>query len=156
MKVWTLESAKQNSTQVNISRILKCDAATAFKAFDDQNIQNWFPEISSAHWISNDKEKVGSVRQVNLDIMNVQEHFMIWEANKRFTFYIKKASLPLLSSMIEDCQFKDLGDGTCEFKWDIYVEPKVLSPILSPVVKMIYNRMFGKATDKLVDYVKKM
>lgn len=156
MKTWSLDAAQNEGTKISIRKILQCDAATAFKAFDDQHIPKWFKEIESAKWISSEKEKAGAVRQVNLDIMNVREHFMTYDHGKRFTFHIKAASLPLLGAMIEDCQFRDLKDGTSEFIWDIYVEPKILSPILSPVVKLIYNRMFGKGSDNLVEYVKGM
>ena len=97
---------------------MNCDSKTAFDAFGGEHLPQWFDDITSTKWLSAQEESVGSQRQVNLKTMKVKEHFLNWETNKRFTFYLEAATLPLVESMIEDCQFEDRADGKCDFKME--------------------------------------
>lgn len=153
MKKWDVATAEKGKFSVRVEEILPCDAATAFDAFKGHNIPQWFGDITSANWISDNKEEVNALRQVNLKPMSVKERFLIWDDNKRFTFYVEAATLPLLNAMIEDCIFTDLGDNTCRFTWNVYYEPNWVAGLLAPVTRMIYNKMFTQAIRDLKHFV---
>ncbi len=153
MKAWDVASAKKGKYKIHLEDTLNCNAATAFNAFRAGKINQWFADINSSKWLSEQTEQVGGLRQVNLKTMKVKERFLNWEENKRFTFYMEAASLPLFDAMIEDCQFEDLGNGTCRFKWDIYFEPKFLTGFISPIKQFIFHKMFSDGLKSLKNYV---
>jgi hypothetical protein len=155
MKAWDVASAQRGKYQINLVETLNCNVATAFNAFRAGKINQWFSDINSTKWLSEQQEVVGGLRQVNLKTMSVKERFINWEENKRFTFYMEAASLPLFDAMIEDCQFEDLGNGTCRFKWDIYFEPNFVTGLIAPITKLIFNKMFSDGMKSLSNYVVK-
>ncbi len=153
LQPWTVEEAEKGKHSIQLNRTLNCSADKAFEAFNNQNLKIWFDDITGAEWLSNEKECVGAVRQVNLKTMKVKEHFLKWENNKRFAFYLEAASLPLINAMIEDCQFNDVGDGRCEFNWNIYYQPTFITGLLLPIIRPVYTKMFEKAINDLEEFV---
>ncbi len=79
----------------------------------------------------------------------LDEQFLFWEQNHRMAFRIERGDFSLLGALLEDYLVESAGDGTCRFTWTIAYEFRGWRSALSPLFKMILNRLFSNMTKEL-------
>ncbi|WP_249010597.1 SRPBCC family protein [Conexibacter sp. DBS9H8] len=94
-------------------------------------------------WTSPAPLGVGSTRQATvLGLVKVQEHFFIWEENRRHTFYGASMNLPLFNALVEDYVVEPLAEDRCRFTWRIGIEPSALGKPGAPLNGLIFANAF--------------
>lgn len=105
----------------------------------------WFKGINNVTWHSPKPFGVGTTRTVALDLITVDEHFFRWEQNRRFSFYVTAASLPLTHVLAEDYLLEDLGAGRTRFTYTVAAKPTWLLTLGGPLARWNFGRMFKGA-----------
>jgi len=125
-----------------------------FEIFEDENQWPlWFKDIVKVTWTSPKPFGVGTTRTVKLKPLTVYENFIVWETNKRFTFYLTHTSLPLAHALIEDYVLEPIDDGKTKFTYTVVYDPKPILKLAGPLGKMAFGRMFKNAAKGLKKYI---
>ena len=124
-----------------------------FDVFEDARAWPlWALPIQRVDWTSPKPFGIGTTRTVTMMGGVVgEEEFCAWERGKRMAFYFTRTSLPDVAAFGEDYHVKDLGDGRCEVKWVMAMDPtgtnKRLLPFTTPLMGFglrFMLRRFGK------------
>jgi hypothetical protein len=65
-------------------------------------LARWIPGLRAARWLTSGPPRVGSLREVAVAGLTVEEQILVWEPGERFTFHLTHASLPGLRRLAED------------------------------------------------------
>lgn len=115
----------------------------------------WFPDMRGMRWLSPEGErgKVGARREADTKSSKVEEHYVVWETNRRMAFYAERMTIPLVVEFMEDYHLEPLGSGRTKLKWFVHYRPRASLGFLHPVVRPVFDRMFKKGSEALVAYV---
>ncbi len=111
-----------------------------WKVLESDRMWSWFAGIDKLTWLTPRPLEKGCVRQLRVaKAITVDEEFYRWDAPKRATFRVTRASLPLLSALVEDFRL-DAHDGKTRLTWTMAIEPAygkrlplgLLAPLLRP------------------------
>ncbi|MFT7581561.1 MAG: hypothetical protein ACI9MR_003239 [Myxococcota bacterium] len=127
------------------------DAMTA-----PEHFAKWFPDYRGCRWVSEAPHGRGSQREVALKGLTVMEHVLVYDRGERFTFTLTKASVPLLSRMVEDFRLDARPDGGTRVQWTVAYQPKALLRPVHRLIRPTFGRMFEKGTGALQAYVATM
>lgn len=134
-------------------------AATPQRVFqilaDPAQWPKWFPDMRAMRWLSPEGERarVGACRQADTKSGDVRERFVAWEPGKRMAFYAEQMSTPLVSEFLEDYVLEPAGEGRTRLTWLVHYRPRRGIALLHPIIRPIFDRMFRKGSEALVEYV---
>lgn len=135
---------------------LTASHAQVFSVFENAEAwPQWYKEILAVEWHSLKPYGVGTTRTVKLTTVTVEEYFIVWEQDKRFAFYIAKASLPLVKALLEVYQLEELGDYRSKFIYTVCLEPTIWLRLGGSLILKVYEKMFRQATTDLATYIQK-
>ena len=100
-------------------------------------------------YLTSEPHSVGSERVVRTKTMNVHERFTVYEPAKRWTFYLKRATLPLTSRFMEDYHLSPLDGGRCRLEWRVHYKTRRWIRPLAPLIRPIFARMFRVGIENL-------
>jgi uncharacterized protein YndB with AHSA1/START domain len=96
----------------------------------------WFKGMSKVR-IDGPATGVGTLRTVSVGPNRVQEHFIVWEPDRRITFHVVQSTAPGLRVMVEDYQISPSGNGSTlvatvgvEAKWPLHLVPGLVRFII--------------------------
>jgi len=118
------QSSKVIATEFNV----KAPVDFAFKVFGEADA--WvhsFKSIEKVVWTTSPPHKKGARRTIDLKvpgqpILSIDEEFIAWEDNKRFSFYFKESSRRVFAAMVEDYQFSEGPNGSTNVNWRLAYE----------------------------------
>lgn len=116
--------------------------------------KDWFPDALGGRYTSSPPWGPGTTRELQLKTMSVEERFLVYEPGRRWTFYLEKITLPLVTAFLEDYQLSPHGDGETKLVWIVAYQPRMVLRPLHPLIRPIYQRMFEQAIGNLRDYLK--
>ena len=135
---------------------LEAPAAKVFAIFDDERSwPEWFGAIRKVVWTSDRPHGVGSTRTVSLSTATIYEHFFRWEPDRRLTFYLTGASMPLAHAFAEDYLLEELAPGKTRFTYQVAIEPRLPVAMGGPISRMYFGSTFKSACETLPSYVRK-
>lgn len=103
--------------------------------------------MKSVIWTSKEPKKVGTTRTVNVNNIIINEYFLIWEENKRFSFRfdsIEKSS-PFKAGL-EDYILEEMPNGNTRLTYAVYIEPSFIIGLCSCISKKNISKMFYDAS----------
>lgn len=128
-----------------------------FAIFEDEHAwPKWFGVLTKVEWTSPKPYGVGTTRTVTINgILKAKEHFFHWEDNRGFSFYFTETSLPFVKALVEDYQLEPIDANTTRLTYTVAYEPAFPLSFSGPLGKAFLARSFKKASESLVDYVRK-
>lgn len=104
-------------------------------------------------WHTPPPHGVGTVRDIVLKSLSVQERFLCWDYGKRFAFSADALTLPLARQLMEDIQFEALSPTRSRLVWNVYYTPVFwLRPLNGILTKYIFRPMFHSFSHGFVQY----
>jgi len=135
---------------------LEAPASKVFAIFEDGEAwPHWFHAIHKVAWTSGKPYGVGTTRTVTLTAATVDEHFFIWEQDRRMAFYVTGSSMPLAHAMAEDYQLEETAPGKTRFTYRVAMDPHLTISMGGPLSRMYFESMFESACSNLKTYVQK-
>lgn len=141
-----------------MERELETSAEALFALLADAEAwPKWFPDMRRVTWLSPEGERarVDAVRRADTGSGDVIEHFVVWDAPRRFAFYAERMSTPLVSEFFEDYEITPLGPQRSKLRWVVAFEPRLVFRPLMFAIRPRFAAMFDGAADALVAYVKR-
>lgn len=129
-------------------------ASAVFSAITNPDkLDRWIPDFRSARWLTAAPHGVGSLREVTLSLLRVEERILVWEPGQRFVFHISRASIPMLKRMVEDYRLTAAPDGSTRVQWTIaYQATRFFAP-LERFIYPRYSRIFEEGSRRLRAHV---
>ncbi len=118
-----------------------------------ERLDRWIPDLRSARWLSPEPHGVGSVREVVLPLIRVEEKILVWEPGQRFVFHISRASIPMLRRMVEDFRLTEREGGLTRVQWTIAYQPTRLFAPFERFIYPRYSRIFEEGSRRLRTYL---
>ena len=133
---------------------VQADPARTFDVITDPlKMDRWMPDLKSGSWATKAPHGVGSVREVRLTTIAVQERVLVWEPGERFIFTVVRSSVPLLKRMVEDYRLERAHGGGTRVQWTIAYQPLLLAAPLEPILKKRFSKMFELAATRLTQHL---
>src|SRR5262249_44639882 len=88
-------------------------------------------------------------------LVAIDEHFFRWEQDRRFSFYLTAASLPLVHALAEDYVLEELAPGRTRFTYSVAIEPRLALSMAGPITRPLIDAVLRKACKGLQGYVVK-
>ena len=85
----------------------------------------------------------------------VYEHFFRWEQDRRCSFYLTGASMPLAHAFAEDYLLEEFAPAKTRFTYRVAIEPRLAVAMGGPISRMYFGSMFKSACKNLQSYVLK-
>ena len=134
---------------------LDATPAKVFAIFDDENSwPKWFRAIHKVEWTSPRPHGVNSTRTVTLATATIFEHFFWWEPDRRCSFHLTGASMPLAHALGEDYLLEEVTPGKTRFTYRVGIEPRLPVAAGGPLSQMYFDSMFNSACKHLSAYVR--
>jgi uncharacterized protein YndB with AHSA1/START domain len=114
---------------------------------DPTRLARWVPGVRAARWLTGGRTGVGSLREVAMDRLTVEEQVLVWEPGERFTFQLNRASLPVLRRLAEDFRLSPMAapgrprGAATRVQWTIAWQA---APLLGPLERLIRPVVFGR------------
>ena len=115
-----------------------------FKVFEDADAwTHCFKSITRVDWTSEPPHKKGTTRTIDLKIpgqamLTIDEEFVEWEQNRRFSFYFKRSNRKVFGAMLEDYKFYEGENGSTDIVWDAAFEG-------TGIFRFLFKFMSGQA-----------
>lgn len=120
-----------------------------------QSWPQWYDGILDVEWTSEAPFGVGTTRTVKLATATVYEKFILWEQNKRFSFYFTGVNKKLFAALAEDYELEVLANGKTRFTYTVAYEPDGLLRWAGPIGRFVMRSTFAKATQSMAVYMDK-
>ena len=135
-------------------RTLAAPKSSVWSAFaDPATWRHWWPGVSSSSYgDSPEPYGVGTFREATVSGQRYEEYIVAWEEQRRFAYYIDRATLPIANAQLECTDFSNDAGGT-RVRWTIACEPRLLMRLASPVFPRVMDRMLARATANLERYL---
>jgi hypothetical protein len=134
-----LESAP---IRIELTTTLPVSAAALFRCFEDPDGWHW-AGIDKVHWETPKPYGQGTTRTIDIASQGmVQEFFLRWEQDHRFTFRFERGEVPLFSAFMEDYLVDDRGGEQCQFTWTIALGLRGIGRFFTPIARFIVKRQF--------------
>lgn len=114
-----------------------------------ERLNRWIPDLKSARWLTAAPFGVGSVREVRLPFIRVEEKVLVWEPGQRFAFNMIRASIPLLRRMVEDFRLTAIAPDRTRVQWTIAYQPQRIFAPFGRFVVPQYSRIFEEGSRRL-------
>ncbi len=111
---------------------------------------DWFGPITKVEPLE-PPTGVGGHRRVHIKMVKVEEEFLAWDEGSRFAFCVTHASLPGITSMVEDVQLADDGDATI-VSYTQAIEPKA-PRLVAPVLRRAIPKQLDDGLEGLARHV---
>lgn len=111
----------------------------------------WFADIRQGTWTSEAPYGPGSERTVVLKTLSVKERFLAWDPGQRYAFTMTASTLPLTWSIVEDYRLEP-REGGSRLIWTVKHDLRWYCRPASPIVRMVFGKMFRDATASLQRY----
>lgn len=132
---------------------LPASAERVFEVFADiHSWPRWFDDMHASRWTGPQQSGVGATRLVSLGLIEVDETMLVWEPGARFSFRLDTATLPLIRAMVEDYRLTPTATG-CHLSWRAAYEPTLLTRLLHPIIRFVFNRQFKRTAEGLKRYL---
>jgi len=126
-----------------VSRDMPVSARRLFAVFEDpQAWARWAPVLRSVEMVGSRPYGVDTIRLVTVvGGIRVLERFIVWDPDRRLTFFVEAAGVPLWHAFAEDFLIEDLGANRSRLIWRVaYASRKPLrfvDPLLKPLVVLL-------------------
>lgn len=159
LKTVDLSFLDSASIKMQMTASINAPLEFAFKVFEDGDA--WvecFDAITRVHWTSEPPDKAGATRTIDLklpaqSLLTIDEEFIEWEQNKRFSFYFKSSNRRVFSAIIEDYKFSEGKDNTTEIVWDLGCEGAGIYRFLFKLISGSIRKDNQTALNKFKDYI---
>ncbi|MCP4136519.1 MAG: SRPBCC family protein [bacterium] len=130
-------------------------AEDLFDVIAGKDEKEWFPGFLEYHWLSDEPQGVGSVRDYRTESIRLIEHFLIWDRGTHFCFTVSECSKPFFKRFMEDYIITTISDGECRLQWRIYYEPTLLIRMVHKIMRSAFKNDIQKAANNLAAYFEK-
>jgi uncharacterized protein YndB with AHSA1/START domain len=110
---------------------------------DSPGWTRWFKGMRRVR-IDGPAQGVGALRTVWVGPTRVQEHFIVWEPERRITFHIVQSSSPGLRVMVEDYLITPAGNGSF-LTTTVGIEAKGPMRLVPGLVRYVVGRLTAGA-----------
>ena len=121
--------------------------AAVFAAIAEQpeNWHRWFPGFAKGgRYLTPAPYGAGARREMKVAGLTVTETVLVWEAPKRWVFFIERAAMPGIRALAEDWALSPVDDGHTTLTWTFAVDlapaMKVGGPLLGAPAKALIRR----------------
>lgn len=122
-------------------------AAEVWAELTDDAPLSWCRVIGSSgiEWTSPRPFGVGTTRTVKAlkGVNRFDERFFRWEEGRQMSFYVLKASAPLVRKFAEDYLVEPTSENSCRFTWTVAYEPSTLGKLGEPVNRRLLGTLFA-------------
>ncbi len=140
--------------------IVECEVraprADVWRAYaDPATWSEWFPGVVSASYADSPRPYgVGTRREATVSGQRYHEVMVAWEEQRRWAYYIERATLPISRAHLECTEFEDCPGGTL-VRWILAADPRLLLRLASPFFGPYLQRLFARAMRNLELYLAK-
>lgn len=114
----------------------------------------WFPDLTAMRWLTAEPHGVGSLRRADLrGGFSVIEHFLVYEPGERLAFFVERATIPLVSHLMEDYQLTPVAGGATRLDWRVHYRVHRPLRLLHPVALPLFQRLFATGIRNLAAFV---
>jgi uncharacterized protein YndB with AHSA1/START domain len=151
-----LSFTESSPHHIEASALIDAPPARVFEIMaTGEGQKEWFQDFVACRWTSAPPHGVGAEREIELKALTVKERFLAWEPGKRLAFCVYGITVPLVSAMIEDMTFEDVGGGRAtRFVWRVHYRPSLLMKVIHPIGRAIFGEMFRNSAEGLARYAK--
>lgn len=119
-----------------------------WEVLESDRMWSWVSAIDRLEWLSPRPLVEGCVRRLRVGkAITVDEEFYRWDAPRRATFRVTRASLPVLGALAEDFRVEPLGGGRTRLTWTMAIEPargkSLPLGLLAPVLRAGNTKMLA-------------
>lgn len=138
---------------------IKAPVDFAFKIFEDADAWvHCFKSILRVDWTTEPPHHKGTTRTIDLKIpgqplLTIDEEFVEWEQNKRFSFYFKRSNRKVFSAIIEDYKFSEGTNGSTDIVWDLAFEGAGILRFIFKLIKGQVQKDNQEALDNFKAYI---
>lgn len=138
---------------------IKAPVEFVFKVFEDGDAWVYcFKSITRVHWTSEPPHNKGATRTIDLKIpgqplLTIDETFVEWEQNKRFSFNFTRANRRVFGAMIEDYKFSEGVNGSTDIVWDMGFEGAGIFRIIFKLISGSVQKDNQEALNTFKDYI---
>ena len=130
--------------------------AEVFAIFEDgESWPRWFAGMRKVVWTSSKPYSVGTTRTVWFPLLSIDEHFFRWEQDRRFSFYLTAASMPLVHALAEDYLLEEIAPDRTRFTYSVAIEPRRALSMASPIARTLIDSLLRSACRGLQSYALK-
>jgi uncharacterized protein YndB with AHSA1/START domain len=128
--------------------------AAVFRAITEPRLLHlWIPDLERARWLRDGPPGVGSLREVRLAGLTVEERVLVWVPAERFAFHLTATSLPFLRRLVEDFRLTAAsGPGrspATRVQWTIAWQPLAFAGPFERLVRPFVFRRFEEGCRRL-------
>ena len=114
---------------------------------------SWFPGVREANYGDSPLPfGVGTRRYAQVGGFRYDEVIVAWDEDRRFGYYLERATLPIAHAQLELTEFEDAPEGTL-VRWTIAADPRPMLRLVSPVFRSVLALLFGRAMRRLEGYL---
>lgn len=137
-----------------VERHVAAPRKAVWHAFSDATTwRHWWPGVKSASYRDSPKPYgVGTFREATVGRQKYEEYVVAWDDERRFAYYIERATLPIATAQLECTELDDDGHGT-RVRWTIAHDPRLLLRLSAPFFRRIMDTMLAKAMANLEGYL---
>lgn len=135
-------------------RTLKAARADVWAAFVDPTTwHNWWPGVKSASYRGAARPYgVGTFREATVGKQRYEEYIVAWDHERRWAYYIDRATVPIATAQLECTEFEDAGSGTL-VRWTLALDRRLLMTVMAPFFASIMRSLFARAMSRLDRYI---
>ena len=150
---------KTAPNRMHLTTNIKAPVDFVFKIFEDADAWvHCFEAITRVDWTSETPHKTGATRTIDLKLpgqspLTIDEEFVLWEQNRRFSFYFKRSNRRVFSAMLEDYKFSEGANGSTDIVWDLAYEGAGLFRFIFKFISGSAQKDNQKALNNFRDYI---
>jgi hypothetical protein len=116
---------------------------------DPSTWPEWWPDVRDASYgTSPEPYGVGTVRRATVGRHRYEEIMLAWEEERRWAYFIERATIPLATAQLEQTELEDVEGGT-RVRWIMAQDPRLLMRVVGPFFPGIMRRLFRQAMANL-------
>ena len=129
---------------------LRSPRREVWSAFVDPTTwRHWWPGVASASYRgAAPPYGVGTFREATVGRQRYEEYVVVWEEQRRWGYYIDRATVPIARAQLECTEFEDHGTGT-RVRWILALDPRLVMRAIGPVFPRVMRGLLGKAMRNL-------
>lgn len=159
LQVVGLDYLDASPNKMQMTANIKAPVEFVFTVFEDGDAWvNCFESITRVDWTSEPPHNKGATRTIDLKlpgqpVLTIDEEFVTWEQNKRFSFYFKRSNRKIFGAMIEDYKFAAAEDGSTNIVWDLAYEGTGIFRFIFKLISGSVQKDNQKALNAFKDYI---
>lgn len=138
---------------------IKAPVDFTFKVFEDADAWvHCFDAIQRVEWTTAPPHSRGAARTIDLKLpgqplLIIDEEFVEWEQNKRFSFNFARSNRKVFGAMIEDYKFSEGEHGSTDIVWDMGFEGAGIFRLIFKLISGSVQKDNQTALNRFKDYI---